>query len=652
MTSLLGKWTYLREFPLFGAALALCLCAALDRAAAQDAARILSTPSVAQTLRVVPGLPRAPSLAAAAPGAAGRIGEAAIDLDIEYTDATIYNPATGRRDAVRLRSYRDSHAVTPPAVPFVAPTIDIAPGETVRLSLNNKLPATDPSCSGGGDPNIPHCFNMTNLHAHGLWVSPAGNSDNVLVRIAPGVKFQYEYNVPLDHPSGTYWYHPHLHGSTALQVSSGMAGFLIVRGARLPTPASTGDLDTLLHDASGVRYPERLLLFQQVQYACNGGYDCQPTDVGGIESYDLFGPGTWPASGRYTSINGQVQPLFASAVAGRLERWRLAHAGVRDTIKLVVRKKREGAPSLLGAAPGAVAEQDQWIAQNCTGAPLAHFAVASDGLTRGEISERTVTVLQPGYREDLLFLFPDSGSYCVIDDQAPAAATVNALAKSRKILGEVAVGPGQTATGGLRAALTAELTAAANRTMPQAMRQAVVDDLQNGLKLRAFVPHPDVADSELTGTQSAELKIDTGGGTVKFLVDGKSYDPDKIARTLRLGAVDEWTLTVGTNPPVGHPFHIHINPFQIQKILNPGGVDVSVTGEADDPQYAALKGVWRDTIFVKPGYKVITRTRYQRYIGDFVLHCHILDHEDQGMMQNVRIGLPDGQGGVMAFGHH
>jgi FtsP/CotA-like multicopper oxidase with cupredoxin domain len=535
-------------------------------------------------------------------------------------------------------------------VPFVAPTIEVAPGETVRLSRDNKLPAADPSCPGGSDPNIPHCFNMTNLHAHGLWVSPAGNSDNVLVRIAPGVKFQYEYNVPLDHPSGTYWYHPHLHGSTALQVSSGMAGFLIVRGERLPAPASTGDLDTLLHDASGARYPERLLLFQQIQYACNGAYNCQPADVGGIESYDLFGPGTWPASGRYTSINGEVQPLFAAAVAGRLERWRLAHAGVRDTIKLVVRKKRDGAPSLMAVGPTAAAEQDQWIAQNCTGAPLAHFAAASDGLTRGAISERTVTVLQPGYREDLLFLFPDSGSYCVIDDQAPAAATVNALAKSRKILGEIAVGPGQTITGGLRAALPAELVDAVNRTMPPAVRQGVVDEHQGRVKWEPFV-HADVADPELTGKQSAQLRIDTSDG-LKFEVDGVSYEPDKIRRTLRLGAVEEWTLTAGTSPPVGHPFHIHVNPFQIQKILNPAGQDVSVTGEADDPQYAALQGVWRDTIFVKPGYKVITRTRYQRYIGDFVLHCHILDHEDQGMMQNVRIGLPDGQGGVIAFGHH
>ena len=50
-------------------------------------------------------------------------------------------------------------------------------------------------------------------------------------------------------------------------------------------------------------------------------------------------------------------------------------------------------------------------------------------------------------------------------------------------------------------------------------------------------------------------------------------------------------------------------------------------------------------------YTITIRTRYERYIGDFVLHCHILDHEDQGMMQNIRIALPDGRGGT-AFGHH
>ena len=80
----------------------------------------------------------------------------------------------------------------------------------------------------------------------------------------------------------------------------------------------------------------------------------------------------------------------------------------------------------------------------------------------------------------------------------------------------------------------------------------------------------------------------------------------------------------------------------------PGGVD---------PQYPGLQGVWKDTLWVKSlissptgltnpptgVYKIVIRTRYERYIGQFVLHCHILDHEDQGMMQNITIGIPDGQ---------
>jgi FtsP/CotA-like multicopper oxidase with cupredoxin domain len=56
-----------------------------------------------------------------------------------------------------------------------------------------------------------------------------------------------------------------------------------------------------------------------------------------------------------------------------------------------------------------------------------------------------------------------------------------------------------------------------------------------------------------------------------------------------------------------------------------------------DPQYCDLKGVFRDTIFVKQDYHIQQRTTYTRYIGEFVLHCHILDHEDQGMMLNVEV---------------
>lgn len=136
-----------------------------------------------------------------------------------------------------------------------------------------------------------------------------------------------------------------------------------------------------------------------------------------------------------------------------------------------------------------------------------------------------------------------------------------------------------------------------------------------------------------------------------------------------VGGADEWTLK---SDFVSHPFHIHVNPFQIVKIIAPDGkTDVSAPGAIDnfardsnnnpvvDTQYPGLKGVWKDTLFIKNvpvdggktgQYTVVVRSRYERYIGDFVLHCHILDHEDQGMMQNVRIAVPDGQGGLAE--HH
>lgn len=614
-------------------------------AQAQDA-RLLQPPPGMTILRNVPGVPQ---------------GEAALDLAIRYTDGLIYNPATGQDEAVRLRAYRDRRdAGDEPtdAVLFVGPTIDVTPGETVRVTLHNELPETEQSCPDEiPDINVPHCFNRTNLHSHGLWISPTGNGDNVLIAIDPGVAFQYEWNIPADHPSGTFWYHPHLHGSTALQVSSGMAGFIVIRGDRLPTPEITGDVDTLL---AGADVEERLLLLQQIQYACydeqgaletypDGTYRCDPGQVGVIENYDQFSPGDWAASGRYTTINGEVLPTFPDAVAGRLERWRVAHAGIRDTVSLGLRKARDDVSSFREASAD---EADAWLAQNCPGEPLPTFALAEDGLTRAALDERTVSVLQPGYRTDLVVVFPEPGSYCIIDDAATATTTVSGDVESRRYLGLVEVGAGETvAADALAAYVTDALVGAAERTMPDDVRASVVADLEDGMKLAAFVPHPTIEADEVTGTQSLEFSIDVTTTPTGFLVDGAAYDADRIDRTLVLGGVDEWTLTSGTNPAAGHPFHIHVNPFQVVEILDPAGIDVSVDGEADDPQYAGLKGVWRDTLFVKPGYHVVMRTRYQRYIGEFVLHCHILDHEDQGMMQNVSIALPNAIGSVARGAH-
>ncbi|WP_349367515.1 multicopper oxidase domain-containing protein [Salinarimonas sp.] len=628
-------------------------------AAQAQAQRLVEPPPTAQMLRSGPPPAALQPFLAAPPTPTPGIpqGEAVLDLAIRYVEGAIFNPATGTNDTVNLRAYQDVRADPAADADFryVGPTIETAPGETVRVTLHNELPETNQNCPSHGNINVPHCFNRTNLHSHGLWVSPTGNSDNVLISIEPGVSFQYEWNIPADHPAGTFWYHPHLHGGVALQVSSGMAGFIVIRGDRLPTPDTNGDVDTLL---AGAEVEERLVLLQQNQYACydangtletnpDGTYRCDPGQVGVIETYDNFSPGDWGASGRYTSINGEILPTFPGAVAGRLERWRIAHAGIRDTVSLMFREKRAGAGDFASAA-----DPDAWIAENCPGEPLPAFALAEDGLTRAALDERTVSVLQPGYRTDLLVVFPEEGEYCVIDASAPATTTVSGDVESRRYLGDVSVGAGETvAVADLAASVAETLTAAAERTMPADVVATVVADIQDGLKLTKFVPHPTITADEVTGTQSLAFSIDVSTTPVGFLIDGQAYDPNRIDRTLVLGGVDEWTLTSGTNPAAGHPFHIHVNPFQIVEILNPQGVDVSETGEADDPQYAGLKGVWRDTLFVKPAYKVVIRTRYQRYIGEFVLHCHILDHEDQGMMQNVSIVLPNAAGTASAGAH-
>jgi L-ascorbate oxidase len=602
--------------------------------------------------------------------------EARLDLDIDFTEVTIYNPATGVYDRVKLRSYRSPG--TNPKIPFVAPLIEIQPGETVRIALNNKLPP-EPDCAKSvRNINIPHCFNSTNLHSHGLWVSPAGNSDNVLIALLPGVKFEYEYNIPADHPSGTFWYHPHMHGSTALQVASGMAGTMIVRGNRRPDADHTGDIDTLLMERSGERVTERVVQLQQVQYACREdgkiktktaikdgkevvvAWVCGKDDLGEVSKYDQFGQTTWTESGRYTSINGQVLPTFEGGRAGAVERWRAVHAGVRNSVNLQFRKMKSAAKAFDRLT---VAEQQSWIDTNCTGPLLPQFEIASDGLTHAKALRKTANILQPGYRSDVLVVFPEEGDYCVIDGDASADTSVSWTAESRQLLGKVKVGKGETVSGDIEAHLIKALSAMADATQEASVATKIKTDLAADFGLQSFVPHPDIAESELTrpepGKPSQDMQFsiktvdipDPADPTktikeTRFQVDNNPYDP-KAARTLVLGRAEEWLLTSISG---AHPFHIHVNPFQIDRILDANDKDVSVPGSGDT-SYDGLKGTWRDTLWVKAGFKLYVRTRYERYIGEYVLHCHILDHEDQGMMQNVRVVLPDGKGGGV-YGHH
>ena len=93
-----------------------------------------------------------------------------------------------------------------------APRLEAKPGDKVCIHFTNNLEQP------------------TNIHYHGLHIPLTGNADNVFLHIKPKEKLTYEFQIPNNHPSGTFWYHPHLHGLVAEQLFGGLAGLFIVRG--------------------------------------------------------------------------------------------------------------------------------------------------------------------------------------------------------------------------------------------------------------------------------------------------------------------------------------------------------------------------------------------------------------------------------------
>src|SRR5262249_14394055 len=150
--------------------------------------------------------------------------------------------------------------------------------------LVNALPPNPPS--GGHANNTLHEYNTTNLHTHGLHVSPAGNSDNVLLDVMPGTTQDFEIRIPANHPAGTFWYHAHRHGSVAAQVASGMSGAIIIEGG----------MDAVPEIAAAGGSHDRVMLLQQIPYVI------PPGETEGVieEGVGQFGPGTWNSSGRFT----------------------------------------------------------------------------------------------------------------------------------------------------------------------------------------------------------------------------------------------------------------------------------------------------------------------------------------------------------------
>ena len=111
--------------------------------------------------------------------------------------------------------------------------VNLGSKQAYLLTYNGQVPAPRLEANPGDRVKIHFTNNLsqpTNIHYHGLHIPITSNADNVFLRIEPGEQLTYEFTIPQNHPAGTFWYHPHLHGLVAEQLFGGLAGLFVVRG--------------------------------------------------------------------------------------------------------------------------------------------------------------------------------------------------------------------------------------------------------------------------------------------------------------------------------------------------------------------------------------------------------------------------------------
>jgi FtsP/CotA-like multicopper oxidase with cupredoxin domain len=385
---------------------------------------------------------------------------------------------------------------------YTPPTLRVYPGDTIRLRFPNALDQP------------------TNLHLHGMGVSPLGSSDNPFLHVAPGQTEDYEIRVPANHPPGLFWYHPHPHGLSDEQTRNGMSGALIVEGLLDSFP-------TLRH----VR--ERVFLLKDLQVE-NGR-----AAILSIGKNDI------------RTINGVRNPVIVLR-PGETELWRIANVGGDVYYELSLEGHR-------------------------------FDVVARDGHRLAHIEPTDTLVLSPGARVEALITAGARGVHLMHD-------------------GDVDTGPaGNQYAGTVMATVRVEGPPATPAVLPAALRP--VEDLR----------------AKVTNRRTIVFSESTDGDT--FFIDGKTFDMNRTDIRVKLGAVEEWTIRNDADEL--HSFHIHQTHFQVTEI---DGVPQPADG-------------YRDIIDVPIGgaVKVVIPFTDPVIVGRFVYHCHILSHEDKGMMATIEV---------------
>jgi FtsP/CotA-like multicopper oxidase with cupredoxin domain len=498
-------------------------------------------------------------------------------------------------------SYRDARE---------APTLRVNPGDWLILRLRNDLhplpharvgavthmpPASMPPalCGGGAMDGL-----ATNLHFHGLTVPPICHQDDAIgTLVSPGTRpFEYSLQIPPDEPPGTYWYHPHVHGFTDLQVEGGASGALIVAGLERANKLLAG-------------MPERVFVIRDEPLLNPDGQPAkqsaaQPPLLRDPEG-DILNTGTGggrPA--RDLSINfvpvafPDYTPATITVKPGEYELWHVVNAA-------------------------AVTYLDLQIAQG--GVPQGMGLVSLDGVPitkNGAVPNRTLwqghMLVPPGGRISFVYRTPPAGTQATLltaaVDTGPAGEN-DPIRPLATIISRADAPSAPSALPGVSSPLAAAKTAWLGDVKP-------------------------VRERKLYFSEEPSDPKDPNSPTLFFItLDGeqpKIYDPHSPPDiVVHQGDVEDWTVENRSHEL--HDFHIH----QIHFLLvgwNGAPVNDTFLRDTINVPY------WDGKSAAYPSVKLRMDFRDPNSVGTFVYHCHLLEHEDGGMMGIIRVIARGGSG--------
>ena len=475
-----------------------------------------------------------------------------------------------------------------------SPTLHVNPGDELIINLTNGLPQTPanmapmPEMTVSGASCTPGAMMTSasvNIHYHGTNTPPLCHQDEVITTLVNAAStFRYQVLFPADEPPGLYWYHPHVHGIAEAAVLGGASGAIIVEGIQNVNPSVAG-------------LPQRNLIIRDNL----------------IPGLPQPGQPAWDISLNYIPIPyPSYPPALIQIKPGEKQFWRVLNASADTIVNLQV-------------VYDGVAQTVSVIALD--GVPVN----SQDGTTKGtSISENQILIPPAGRAEfivtgpslsvqsaQLRTLAVDTGPAGDNDPTRPLATIQASASALEPPLVPAVSGPPPPA----RFANLANTTPTTQRSL---YFSEVFEEVHVPVSSQAAHQHAHPA--------VAGKNPKWGEGPIQFFITVKGQTPvvfnaaNPPAIVTTQGAVEDWTIENQTEE--NHEFHIH----QIHFLL------LAVNGKA------VTGGQYMDTVQIPywtgagPYPSVTVRMDFRgETSGDFVYHCHILEHEDGGMMAIIRV---------------